>query len=191
MDMSTLSILQYNTRKSCNIVIVPLFQNESIPNIDIIALQEPWRNTRDQTIYYPQKDAFHLIYPESDKARVYFFVNKKIEQSTWIYTMNSPDVISLYIKFLDRQVHIHNICNLVNVEEISISIPVLEQKLAANLHEEQIALGDFNLHHESWEGPKASTTHITKTGKAVTIYVKMRVRTVGPCRNSNIVIEQL
>ena len=134
--------------------MVPLFQNESILNIDIIALQEPWRNTRDQTTYHPRKDAFHLIYPESDKARVCFFVNKRIEQSTWTYTVDSPDVISLHIKFLDRQVYIHNIYNLVNAEEISTSIPVLEQRLAANPHKEQIALGDFNLYHESWGGPK-------------------------------------
>lgn len=124
MDMSTLSILQHNTLKSRNIIMVPLFQNESILNIDIIALLEPWRNTRDQTTYHPRKDAFHLIYPESDKARVCFFINKRKEQSAWTYTVDLPDVISLHIKFPNRQVHIHNIYNLVNAEEISTSIPV-------------------------------------------------------------------
>lgn len=59
--MDTLSILQYNTRKSRNIVMIPLFQNENILDIDIIALQEPWRNTRDQTTYHPRKDAFPYI----------------------------------------------------------------------------------------------------------------------------------
>lgn len=66
--MSTLSILQYNTRKSHNIIIVLLFQNKSLLNIDIIMLQEPRRNTQDQTIYYLQKNAFYLIYPKNDKA---------------------------------------------------------------------------------------------------------------------------
>ena len=61
--------------------MIPLFQNDNILDIDIIALQEPWRNTRDQTTYHPRKDAFHLIYPESNKARVCFFINKKIEKS--------------------------------------------------------------------------------------------------------------
>lgn len=63
--------------------------------------------------------------------------------------MDSPDLISLHIKFLDRQVHIHNIYNPVNAKEISTNIPVLEQRLATSPHEKFIALGDFNLHHES------------------------------------------
>ena len=109
------------------------------------------------------KDAFHLIYPENDKARVYFFVNKRIEQSIWTYTVDSPDVISPHIKFLDRQVHIHNIYNPVNAKQISTSIPVLEQRLAANPHKEHIALGNFNLHHESWEGPKALKAYIKQS----------------------------
>lgn len=39
--MDTLSILQYNTRKSQNFVIILLFQNNNILDINIIALQEP------------------------------------------------------------------------------------------------------------------------------------------------------
>ncbi len=77
--MDTLSILQYNTRKSRNIVMIPLFQNDNILDIDIITLQEPWRNTRDQTTYHPRKESFHLLYPKNNKARVCFFVNKKID----------------------------------------------------------------------------------------------------------------
>ncbi len=134
MDLSNLSILQYNTRKSRNIVMVPLFQNNNILNIDIIALQEPWRNTRDQTTYHPRKDAFHLVYPESDKTRVCFFVNKKIEQSIWTFTVHSPDVISLHIKLPERQVHIYNIYNPVNAKEISTSIPILERVLEVGTH---------------------------------------------------------
>ena len=160
--------------------MVPLFQNESILNIDIIALQEPWRNTRDQTTYHPRKDAFHLIYPESDKARVCFFVNKRIEQSTWTYTVDSPDVISIHIKFLDRQVHIHNIYNPVNAKEISTSIPVLERRLAANPHEEHIALGDFNLHHESWGGPEASTAHIEKSEELLLVMQRWELEQMVP-----------
>lgn len=37
-SIDTLSILQYNTRKSWNIVMIPLFQNGNILDIDIIAL---------------------------------------------------------------------------------------------------------------------------------------------------------
>lgn len=180
MDMSTLSILQYNTRKSRNIVMVLLFQNESILNIDIIALQKPWKNTRDQTTYHSQKDVFHLIYPKSDKAQVCFFINKRIEQFTWTYTVDSLDVISLHIKFLDKQVHIHNIYNPVNAKEISTNIPVLERRLAASPHEEHIALGNFNLHHESWEGPEASTTHIEKSEELLLVMQKWGLEQMVP-----------
>lgn len=51
--MDTLNILQYNMRKSHNIVMITLFQNENILDIDIIALQEPWKNTWDQTTDHP------------------------------------------------------------------------------------------------------------------------------------------
>ena len=180
MDLSTLSILQYNTRKSRNIVMVPLFQSENILNIDIIALQEPWRNTRDQTTYHPRKDAFHLIYPESNKARVCFFINKKIEQSSWTYTVHSPDVITLHFKLPDRHIHIHNIYNPVNAEEISASIPVLEQSLVADPHEEHIALGDFNLHHESWGGPEASTAHIEKSEELLLLMQRREMEQMVP-----------
>ncbi len=38
--MDILPIIQYNTRKSQQIVMIPLFQNDEILDMDIIALQE-------------------------------------------------------------------------------------------------------------------------------------------------------
>lgn len=138
--MNTLSILQYNTKKSRNIVMIPLFQNDNILDIDIIALQEPWRNTRDQTTHHPQKDSFHLLYLESNKARACFFINEKIDQSTWTYTTDGPDLISLHLKLPDKCIHIH---------KTSTSIPILKRRLSAHPNEKHIVLGDFNLHHEA------------------------------------------
>ncbi len=62
--------------------------------------------------------------------------------------VDSADVISLHIKLLDWQFHIHNIYNLVNIEEVSINVLVLKQRFAKNPHKKLIALGDFNLHYE-------------------------------------------
>ncbi len=129
--------------------MIPLFQNDEILDIDIIALQEPWRNTRDQTIYHPRKDSFHLLYSENDKIRVCFFINKKINQSTWTYTIDRPDIISLHLNLPDRCIHIHNIYNPVNAKTISTSIPILKHRLAAHPNKGHIALRDFNLHHEA------------------------------------------
>ena len=62
--------------------MIPLFQNDNILNIDIIAIQEPWKNTCDITTYHPQKNTFHLFHPKTNKARVCYFINKKIDQTT-------------------------------------------------------------------------------------------------------------
>ena len=126
MDPSNISILQYNTHKSRNIVMVPLFKNDNILNINTTALQEPWKNTWDQTTYHLRKDAYYLVYFESDKTQVCFFVYKRIKQSSWAFTVHSPDIINLYIKFFEKQIHIYNIYTLINTEEISTSISTLE-----------------------------------------------------------------
>lgn len=89
--------------------------------------------------------------------------------------MDSPDVISIHIKFLNKQVHIYNIYNLVNAKEIGTSIPVLEQKLAANLHEEHITLCNFNLHYDSWGGIKALTAHIKKSEELLLVMQRWKL----------------
>ena len=71
-----LSILQYNIRKS-RTVMVELFDNEKIYNIDIIAIQEPWRNINTNTSYHPLKDRFNLVYLYHNDTRVCFYINKR------------------------------------------------------------------------------------------------------------------
>lgn len=55
------------------------------------------------------------------------------------------NIISLYIKFSDRQLYIYNIHNFVNIEEISINILILKQKFAKNLY---ISFGNFHLYYK-------------------------------------------
>lgn len=90
-------------------------------------------------------------------------INKKIKQSTWIYTVDSADIINLYIKLLDKQIHIHNIYTLVNIEEISTSISILKQKFAKNLHKKHITLSNFILQYKLWGGLDTSKTYIKKS----------------------------
>lgn len=47
-----LRILHYNIQKSYEQVIVPLFSEENIADFDIIALQEPWKNTYQNTTFH-------------------------------------------------------------------------------------------------------------------------------------------
>lgn len=74
--MDTFNILQYNMKKSRNIIMIPLFQNNNILDINVIALQKPWKNIQDQTTYHPYKNAFYFLCP---KATWQKSINKKIE----------------------------------------------------------------------------------------------------------------
>ena len=57
--------------------MIELFDNEKIYNIDIIAIQKPWRNINTNTFYYLLKDRFNLVYLYYNDTRVYFYINKR------------------------------------------------------------------------------------------------------------------
>ncbi len=149
-----LSILQYNTRKS-RTVMVELFDNEKIYDIDIVAIQEPWRNTSTNTSYHPLKDRFNLIYPYHNNTRVCFYINKRISPERWYPSYHSPDLCTLNIKFgKDRVIYIHNI--YIPGDQQTDGLNALHEALTKVKDEEQIMLGDFNLHHTMWGGPDAN-----------------------------------
>jgi exonuclease III len=54
-------ILQYNVNKSRNKVLASLMEDPRRKDFDIIAIQEPWRNTYDHAAYNPRASGFHLI----------------------------------------------------------------------------------------------------------------------------------
>lgn len=68
--------LQYNTRKSREQVMMPLFDDPQTLSYDVIAIQEPLENTEFWTTYHPYKDHFHLAYLENNLTWVCFFINK-------------------------------------------------------------------------------------------------------------------
>lgn len=91
-SQNTLTILQYNVRKSRDIVMATLLRDPRIDSYDILAIQEPWRNPFSETTHHPAKNQFHLCYPDSgepDPARVCFFVNKRIDQSKWAFKQST------------------------------------------------------------------------------------------------------
>jgi hypothetical protein len=123
--------------------------------------QRPQR-TIMATNHHPAKDAFHLCYPatadEEGPARVCFFVNKRIDHNRWRFKEHSRDVCSLVIEpSRDQQeqqsVAIHNIYNAVGgggtIGSTLVDIRAVLEKHSSN---EQILLGDFNLHHPLWGG---------------------------------------
>lgn len=149
--------------------MIPLFLNDMIFSIDIIAIMEPWRNTHNITTYHSEKNTFHFFYFKTNKARVCYFIDKKIDQTSWTYTTDGPDVMSLHFNLPDRCIYIYNIYNPVNLKEVSTRIPILKRKLAAHLNKKHIILGDFDLHHEVWGGPRAFKGLIEKSEKLLII----------------------
>ena len=115
-----LNILQYNVRKSRDMVMASLLRDPAIYDFDIIAIQEPWRNPYSATTHHPAKDRFHLCYPTGDAeglARVCFFVNKKLDQTKWRFEERTRDICSIAINLdptddqQSRQIIVHNVYN--------------------------------------------------------------------------------
>lgn len=110
--------------------MISFFQNEDILNIDIIVYNESWKNTQDQTTYHSRLNAFDFIFLEYDKARVYIFSEKQVKKSARTYKVDLTDIIILHIKFLDNQLHIHNIYNPLNATQVNTNVLILKQNLA-------------------------------------------------------------
>ena len=73
-----LSILQYNVMRSKNKVMASLLQDERIQVFDLIAIQEPWKNSTVNTTHHPCGQYFDLVYLDEPDTRTCFLVNKRI-----------------------------------------------------------------------------------------------------------------
>lgn len=128
--------------------MTPLFSKENIANFDIIALQEPCRNTYQNTTFHRQKDDFELAYMDDPLIRVCLYINKKIVLALWTVKFYSPNLCTLQIKTITNCIlHIHNIYNFTIVNKKPSKIPLLQTILENSLIDKHIVLKDFNLHH--------------------------------------------
>lgn len=79
--------------------MIPLFEDQRVQDVDILAIQEPWRNPAQATTYHPLKGIFELVFEDkSNNTRVCFFVNKRLALSEWSFTHNTPDLCTLHLK---------------------------------------------------------------------------------------------
>jgi ribonuclease HI len=156
-----ITILQYNTRRSLDIVMAPLMRDPGLADIDIIAIQEPWCNNygRIPTTHHPRKDVFDLVYPKVKGARVCFLINKRIDMRSWSTTKEEKDYCSIRVKCNTGPLHIHNIYNPQSstsepspIPEVIRSIHRSKEETRENQH---VIVGDFNLHHPRWGGAGA------------------------------------
>jgi exonuclease III len=164
---TTLSILQYNVHKSRDMVMASMLRDPRIHEYDILAIQEPWRNPFAATTHHPAKSVFHLCCPaeeEAGPARVCFFINKRLDHKKWQFKEHSRDTCSLRIEFGDDQqerqhITIHNIYNPARRSESNGTVlSDIRTVLHNNQANEQILLGDFNLHHPMWGGANVRYT---------------------------------
>jgi hypothetical protein len=115
--------------------------------------QEPWRNPHIATSYHPLKTHFQLAYLNDKDTRVCFYINKRIDASTWNVSFVTKDVIVLEIihPVLHHKLSIINVYNELGTN----TLDDLRQTMATlTTDHEIIVLGDFNLHHPLW-----STVH--------------------------------
>jgi hypothetical protein len=144
-----LRILQYNVWKSRDVVLASMFQNPKILEYDILAIQEPWRNPFITTSYHPLKAHFQLVYLEDAATRVCFYINKRIDPSTWSVSHVSKDVSDLAIANPTR----HNKLHIINIynEVATDTLQNLEEAIKTlDPQDDLLVLGDFNLNHPLW-----------------------------------------
>lgn len=153
LEHQELRILQYNVQKSRDVVLASLFRNPRVLEYDILAIQEPWRNTFINTTYHPLKTHFQLTYLDDVDTRTCFYINKRIDPSTWSVLYISKDITRLTINnhSARKNIHIFNVYNEVGTGTLPILAGAMTQLDSLN---EVIVLGDFNLHHPLW-----STAH--------------------------------
>jgi hypothetical protein len=120
---------------------------------DIIAIQEPWRNPDLRTTtYWPRSDRYHIIYA-GDGSRSALLVHKRHSVSRW-EAKATPDWCRVQIRTDDG--------NTLSVYSIYSPIPNRtgdNRRWSSPIHHFQTLrvpsrtalVGDFNLHHPSWD----------------------------------------
>ncbi|KAG7001977.1 hypothetical protein G7Y79_00030g065100 [Physcia stellaris] len=104
--------IMYNVNNSRTQVMIPLFETEGIEKFDILAIQEPWKNSFQPTTNNRLSQQFELLYMPDAATRVCMFVNKRIAKTVYSHTFHNRNLISLRMQAVDdRIINIHNMYN--------------------------------------------------------------------------------
>ena len=143
-----LTLLQYNVNKSRGKIIIELLEDPGIAGIDILAIQEPWRNSFNGEGYNPRNSPFYLIEETSERTRAAIYVNKRIPRSRISEIYKEKDLISLRISITKEDIYIYNIyIELTTYLIKNISFILLSLKRLLKYRGKHIILKDFNLHY--------------------------------------------
>ena len=163
---NTLNTIQYNTQKSLNRVQVPFLCDENVQKADIIAIQEQGYARHAVETHNPSSCKFHLIANTDLISKICLYINKRIDTNTWNAVLIKPDICSVEIETKTtagetRKIVVHSVYNpspvSMTATEGPSSLPELTQALDRD--GEHIVMGDFNLHHPYWTGPRSFSAH--------------------------------
>lgn len=169
MDIKQIRILQANCWKSREKVMVHLFGEKEVRNLEILAIQEPYINSyTDQVTTYSQMlgNRFHLLIKPTSKhtdaaymPRVCFFINKSLDPTKWTIQHHTKDLSTLTLRTRIGSIHIHNAYNPSPVTGQPSAINSLRNVLADHSGQQHVVVGDFNLHHPMWARPDYNHRH--------------------------------
>jgi hypothetical protein len=159
----TLRILQYNVRRSKDIVMAPLLRDPAILRYDIIAIQEPWINPYEYNSHNPISSLFTLWLPkQGDKPPgVAFYINKRLDHSLVSFTSHTSHLATIAVTYSTgnintNTIHIHNVYNQPPDEKPTSTLRELEaivkriRTSPKSKNHEQLLVGDFNMEGPEW-----------------------------------------
>ena len=150
-SMTDLQILQYNMHKRSDVMSL-LLGSLIAQKFDIIAIQEPWINTRQNITHCPAASPFTLVWAEPN-SRSCLFVNKAINSSRWEQQITSRDMYSVSIRMSKGELWIYSIyaqppgLHTTRAEEYANPFSDLRELLEEQGNIRHIVVGDFNVHH--------------------------------------------
>ena len=174
--MKKITILQYNVNKSKEATLAPLLRDPKLGDVDILAIQEPWINSRIQgteagktnkTGYNPRGSNYYLIFPKKANPRVSLYISKNLDISSWSAREHTGDIQSVQIQYKPnegeqtRNLQIWNVYNEPTPysDRQSQTITDLGERMRTAPCEDRIVIGDFNLHHPLWNNEQRLTHH--------------------------------
>ena len=75
--------------------MIGLFQDPRLEDYDILAIQEPWRNTHNDQGYNPSSSLFHLVEKASESTKTAIYINRRIPLSQWDEIYKEKDLITI------------------------------------------------------------------------------------------------
>lgn len=161
-------ILQYNVQKRLNAVQIPLLNDPEVREFDILALQEPGRSLNASETHNTSSTQFHLVNCPGKTFRTCIYVNKRIDTKTWSVEAAEDDFCSIRIVIRNndgstKAIRLHNVYNPSPNSTTSVNspstLPRLVKAIEENPEDTHMVVGDFNLHHPYWGGPRCFSRH--------------------------------